>query len=248
VNDLKRHGIALAHIHELLPESDLVEQQIAYAQGRESLGKIGRKKSFLKYLMPEEAARIEKSNPFIELILHPTILDIVASYLNFYPQLKFISLNTTLPVPSGSAPVASQRWHRDPGLSKNCKIFVYASDVDEGAGPFTYALGSHQSGRYGGLFPTRFFGREGRYIDAADFEAKIPGTAVRSCTGKRGTIIFCDTLGIHRGGYATTHPRTMFTAHFESAAAFEKPRFRISPELLASEAELSSAVRHALNL
>jgi len=39
---------------------------------------------------------------------------------------------------------ASQLWHRDQDdLHYILKVFVYLSDVDDGAGPFMYAAGTH---------------------------------------------------------------------------------------------------------
>ena len=41
----------------------------------------------------------------------------------------------------------SQLWHRDPANDEHLlKVFVYLTDVDEGAGPFMYAAGTHPEG------------------------------------------------------------------------------------------------------
>ena len=39
----------------------------------------------------------------------------------------------------------------------------------------------------------------------------VPKNDIRVCTGRAGTVVFCDTTTLHRGGYATKSERTMFT-------------------------------------
>src|SRR5581483_1068068 len=157
---LRRDGIATTSIRELYPAFD-TREFVDYARELDRRGVVGRKKSFLKFLWPEDKLQLPLESPFIKLALSGPSIDSVRSYLGCAPRLRFVSLNTTLPVPADSPAVASQRWHRDPGLGRILKIFVYASDVDERAGPFTYVRGSHGGERYEILFPANRFGRDG---------------------------------------------------------------------------------------
>jgi len=119
-------------------------------------------------------------------------------------------------ISSGTSPQQSQGWHRDPGDKKICKIFLYVNDVDETAGPFMYVRGSQYGGVYRRFFPQRL--PRGYYPPEGAVEKIIPSTEIQTLTGKAGTIIFADTTGIHRGGYATKKERIMFTAAYSSGA------------------------------
>jgi hypothetical protein len=57
------------------------------------------------------------------------------------------------------------------------------------------------------------------YPPPEEFEQRIPQDAVRTFTGPKGSVIFCDTSGFHRGGYATVKPREVFVYNYVSPAA-----------------------------
>ena len=41
-----------------------------------------------------------------------------------------------------------------------------------------------------------------------------------SCTGDAGTIIFCDTTGLHKGGHSISKPRYLLNACFRSNGSY----------------------------
>lgn len=112
------------------------------------------------------------------------------------------------------------------------KFFVYLNDVNEAGGPFTYIPYSRYGLRWGNTFPggvtSDFYPPEG------GVENIIPRDVARVCTGRAGTVIFCDTSGLHKGGYALKKERTMFTAGFRSQASPWRSFFRY-PENLSEE-------------
>ena len=67
--------------------------------------------------------------------------------------------------------------------------------------------------------------------------------------GKAGTMIFCDTAGIHRGGYATKNERIMFTAGYRTPASPWPVRYKLTDVAKKEIAELrlSEPVRYALD-
>jgi ectoine hydroxylase-related dioxygenase (phytanoyl-CoA dioxygenase family) len=144
-----------------------------------------------------------------------------------WTKLVYYDLALTLPV-GESAPVQSQRWHRDPEEKKICKVFIYLNDVDENTGPFTFVLGSQYGGKYGHLFPQKT--PEGSYPNEEILLKKIDPRDIKLMTAPKGTVIFCDTSGLHRGGYAKTKERLMFTAFFSAPTNSEKPWYKISKE------------------
>lgn len=76
--------------------------------------------------------------------------------------------------------------------------------------------GSQFGGRYGHLFPQR--PPSGIYPPAGAVEELVKEADIKYCTGRAGTVIFCDTSGLHKGGYATGAERIMFTDGFQSEA------------------------------
>ena len=46
-----------------------------------------------------------------------------------------------------------------------------------------------------------------------------PEDAIPTFTAPRGTVIFCDTSGFHRGGFATSRPRVLATVTYSSPAS-----------------------------
>jgi hypothetical protein len=152
------------------------------------------------------------------------ILQIVISYLGYIPELYEIYIEKTVPVGDAS-PEYSQNWHRDPEEKKTLKVFLYLSDVNSDCGPFTYILRSQPTGKskLSKLYPQKL--PHGSYPDAEDVKNSVGDNSYLVATGEIGTLIFCDTAGLHRGGHATKHHRIMSTAHFPSKRYSLKPLF-----------------------
>jgi hypothetical protein len=142
-----------------------------------------------------------------------------------------------------AAPIQSQRWHRDPEEKRLMKFFVYLSDVDENAGPFTYVKGSaYKTKPYGKLFPQKL--PMGIYPPDNSVEEMIDSSAIISATGVKGTVIFCDTAGLHRGGHARSKSRLLFTAFYPSSWWTESKRYTLS---ISSEEIKEPMALYALN-
>lgn len=147
------------------------------------------------------------------------------AYLRQWSRFYYYYLGETLPAPNAE-PVGSQRWHRDPEDKRMCKVFIYLTDVDSvEAGPFTYLKGSQEYGDYRAYFPQKF--PQGSYPALGAVEKIADPKDIFTCLGKAGTIIFCDTSGLHRGGLSTSISRTMFTAGFSSFASHFKHMYEL---------------------
>ena len=59
---------------------------------------------------------------------------------------------------------------------------------------------SFPGGELGDLWPW-YPGYDG-YPPEGEFERRMEGKRIETFTGQRGTLIFCNTSGFHRGGYA----------------------------------------------
>ena len=156
-------------------------------------------------------------DPWFRACASRRMLDLANTYLGLWSKLEYVDLWYSVPQPEEAARIASQRWHRDFNDKHLLKAFLYLVDVDEGVGPFQYVPGSAPGGRYGDAWPWRPLGDN--YPPEDDLESRIPGEAVKTFTGPKGTLLFCNTAGFHRGGFATTAPRVLATATYSSPAS-----------------------------
>lgn len=243
ISDLKNYGVAVTHIEELFPSSGIMQILCEYAEKLKPEAKPKRGKEFLKELW-STVPLIDLNNPFVKFGTNQRIIDIVNSYMFLFSKLRLFTLNMAIPVALGSLELMSQKWHRDPEDKKMCKVFLYLTDVDEAAGPFTYVLGSHHGGPYRYVFPQR--PPKGCYPPLGAVERLVPDNAIHSFTGRIGTIIFCDTSGLHKGGYATGKERLMFTVGYTSEASTWPIQYYRPEGFSAKIKDLSPVVRYAL--
>jgi ectoine hydroxylase-related dioxygenase (phytanoyl-CoA dioxygenase family) len=134
-----------------------------------------------------------------------------------WSKLEYVDVWYTAPAGSDERR-ASQRWHRDFNDRHLLKAFLYLVDVDEATGPFEYVPRSAPGGELDRLWPWRPLGEN--YPPEDEFAESIDGRSV-TFTAPKGTIIFCDTSGFHRGGFATANPRVLATFTWDSPASLK---------------------------
>jgi ectoine hydroxylase-related dioxygenase (phytanoyl-CoA dioxygenase family) len=239
------HGIALVHLDELFPGKDVTSELIEEVQRQKNEAKIGEKKPFLQYILGENSV-LDLKNPFIQLSLRHEILDIVNSYLGMCSKLIYFDLAVTKLMHTRELPLGSQRWHRDRGIKRMVKVFIYLVDVDEENGPFTYVLQSHAGGRWRTLFPQKQFGRHGFYPPQGSVDQIVPKDDVKCCTGRAGTVIFCDTTGLHKGGFSISKQRVMFTSAYVAKGDVQRPEFRYPTNFKEHAKQLDAISRFAI--
>ena len=245
VKSLRESGIAIVNLDEIFPGENKLALLQAYTRElrRKAEAKTG--KTFLEYLW-EVIPVLDFENPFVRISLDEKILDIVNAYLEMWARFYYLTLNITIPVKAGEKAFASQRWHRDPEDKKMLKLFIYLNDVDDGAGPFIYIPYSKYGLKWGHVFPQK--PPRGFYPPEGAVEKIIPPDAIKYNTGRAGTVIFCDTTGLHKGGYALEKERIMFTAGYRSTVSawytdFKYPR-NLEEEM--KKANLNQKARFAL--
>jgi ectoine hydroxylase-related dioxygenase (phytanoyl-CoA dioxygenase family) len=171
------------------------------------------------------------------------MLDIANSYVGLWTKLEYVDMWYSVPQPGTAERVASQKWHRDFNDRKLVKAFLYLVDVDETMGPFEYVPGSAGDGPYAGLWPWEPLGRN--YPSQDEFSGQVPEASIRTFTAPRGTLIFCDTSGFHRGGLSTTRARVLATVTYSSPASLASLAER-SYRFTGSLDELDETTRFAL--
>lgn len=157
---------------------------------------------------------------FTRFALQETLLNIANAYLGMYAKLRYYNIWYTLPtkIPARE----SQLWHYDREDNYILKTFVYLKDIDEGAGPFTYAPGTHRKGEFKNLTPENFNEKGVLRTTDEQMNQVFPKEKWIKGIGKKGTIIFADTRGYHKGGEARTKDRLMYTCMYTSAASQSK--------------------------
>ena len=198
---------------EILTASRSDGVQAAVAAG----GSSGGKKDFVVNLVKFKHG-VPANHPLLKVALDERLLEIVSSYLGFWPSLYSISAWINFPV---DAPAAkSQLWHRDPEDLQTIKTFIYLVDVDEQCGPFSYIPRTHPFGADAGADSA--LGDERRITDEA-MQAVFAPERWKVCTGPANTMIMADTLGYHRGGRPTRGQRILVTFTYTSGTPITDP-------------------------
>jgi hypothetical protein len=235
LGDLKRDGVARSTVSalpgdgasftELSRRVERLEEELAgpiaaaraEALTRESIGE----KTFIFDLLGEHPP-FDPESVFARFALQPAILGLANAYFGMYTRLRYYNVWHTFVT---QAPAReSQLWHCDRDDHRILKAFLYLNDVDEGSGPFVYAPGTH---RPGNLTREPAYAIEGNVRRTTDEQmaSVVPQARWFRGVGPKGTIIFADTRGFHKGGLARERDRLLYTCMFTSQASQ-------SPELM----------------
>ncbi|WP_395334450.1 hypothetical protein WBP06_23420 [Novosphingobium sp. BL-8H] len=201
VEALDTNGICVTSLDRLaLPGADALLAQAgalaeAFVEEARALARGGR--DFI-IVPPADIAR----HPDIYLWgLQDRLLDIAEAYIGLPVAYDGVAINYT--VADGRA-ISTRKWHRDWEDRRVLKVAVYLHDVDAEGGPF------EQISRHDTLQSDRG-GFNYDLADDAELErilGRSPEKDVVSCTGPRGTVVFCDTARFfHRGKPATARDR-----------------------------------------
>ncbi|MSR85676.1 hypothetical protein EXS71_04580 [Candidatus Uhrbacteria bacterium] len=225
---LRRDGIATIHIDHLFPNKHLLQSFQQWVNQHRSLAQVAQKKTFLIELVDSQIT-LDLGDPLVQFYLHPVLLDVINSYFQMWSTFYYYSLSVAQVMEPDSLRVYSQQWHRDPEEVMTCKVFVYIQDVDETSGPFSYVRGSHLGGKWRSIFPQR--PPKGSYPPPQVIEGIVPSLDIQTVTGTAGTVIFCDTSGLHCGGYASQQERIMLTGAFLPTSSVWRKRYYLPPNI-----------------
>jgi len=253
VADLETDGYSMLTFSELFEDAATWEAVEAQAAGFVSATeaalagegdglKVREGKEFVVRLM-SYGVDVDLTNSWFNVCASDRMLDIANTYLGLWSKLEYVDMWYSVPQPEEADRVSSQRWHRDFNDKHLLKVFLYLVDVDEGTGPFEYVPGSAPGGRYEDVWPWRPLGEN--YPPDGELEQRIPPGSVRTFTGAKGTLLFCNTAGFHRGGFATTKARVLATSTYSSPASLAALTER-SYRFTGSLDELDARTRYAL--
>lgn len=226
LKDLNQSGIAITSVGKLLGNDscfmelagavDELEAKLAAECGDSRAGATNSAflngKSFIHEFLGDSLG-LDPTSVYARFALQQPVLQVANAYFGMYTQLRFYNVWHTFV--TQTQPRQSQLWHQDREDRHILKVFVYFSDVDEGAGPFTYAAGTHLKGHL--RHKPKYILENGvkrssdsQMAEVAPREQWIKGV------GRRGTMIFADTHGYHKGGLARERERIMYVCKFTS--------------------------------
>lgn len=170
---------------------------------------------------------LDRSSVYARFALQDFMFEIANAYFGMRVELRYYNVWNTFATSSEAR--ESQLWHFDREDNYILKAFLYLDDVDDGAGPFTYAPATHRKGRLWNRQP-EFFLEDDNVRRSKDQQMSkvVPEHEWVRATGKRGTLIFADTRGFHKGGEARSKDRLMYTCMYTSPAS-QSRRLLIEP-------------------
>jgi len=182
------------------------------------------------------------THPLLTIGLSTPVLRVVSSYMNLWPKLIYTDAWYSIPMDPGKR-IGSQQWHRDPEDKQMVKVYLYFSEVDKDAGAMEYILGtSNALGGDGTKIGEWTAAGANLYPSTEVVEQSFAAVQHFYCTGPVGTLLFCDTTGLHRGGISKSRARVVATWTFVTPASRYKRRFTVrrgEGELLTEEARFA---------
>jgi hypothetical protein len=159
-----------------------------------------------------DIAQIVAAPGVLALFNSPMVLDLAELYLGCKPTLD--NIGGWWSYTERAQAKGTQRFHRDWDNVKGFKLFVYLTDVDDGAGPHGFIPGSHRSDLL----------METRAIPDEHVFATFGRDAEHLFLGPAGTCFTVDTFGIHRGILPQRRPRLLLAAQYNLTPSPHGPR------------------------
>ena len=151
----------------------------------------------------------------VELMTSRKILDVVHSHLGVPGTINDVSAWRSERIIDN--PVNNEIFHRDRGGFRQCKLFLYLTDVDESNGPHQYVKRSNDlkfvtqnivsKGGDQKLIDRLFTGEVRALSEKIE---QLFGDNVISFVGPSGTCFMTDNYGIHRGQGVLGNARMVF--------------------------------------
>ena len=232
VDQLDRNGIAITNVSQfdglsnfeeligcvdgLLNERN--EELSTLKQQAQGAGPIGEKTFNVELL--GSPLEFDPDCAYARFALQHYIRNIANAYFGMRAELRYYNVWKTFATPGEAR--ESQLWHFDREDNYVLKVFLYLDAVDVGAGPFTYAPGTHRKGRRWNQLPEFFFENNVRRSTDEQMSKIVPESEWVRATGGKGTLVFADTRGFHKGGEARDKDRLMYTCMYTSPASQSK--------------------------
>ena len=232
--ELRASGVAMTSVESLLGPGDALrtlQDEVARARVERATARDPLKPYLIELFGPRPV--VDPHDPVFAFALRPQVRGVAEAYAGM--ALRVQDMNVWINLPTGGDRTQSQRWHRDlPDDHQIIKCFVYLADVPPGAGPLQYIRKTHTAGGRRQRFSSEFDGVGYRVADD-DIEATYAQEQHVTAEGSAGTIVFADTRGLHRGGFALDTERVVMQITYSSNASTRRRNLLAAPGVGRSE-------------
>jgi len=156
-------------------------------------------------------ADLMQAEIFQSLASEPLFLSVAADYLGTIPKLDPSGAWWTVASKDRDDSLA-QDYHFDMDTIRWLKVFVYLSDVDPQHGPHCFMEGTHRSG----TIPFALRGKGYSRLTDEEVFTHLPRRNEIKFHGAKGTVIFEDTRGLHKGQPVLEGSRLMLQLQFSN--------------------------------
>lgn len=153
-----------------------------------------------------------KSKTIQNLLINNEILGFVQNYLGSMPIIDLIECWWSFPTSQPDKEVA-QMWHFDMDRPKWVKVFIFLEDCNFNNGPHCFIEGSHKNNSL--PFNIRKMGYS--RIEDSEINKYFNSSKIKVFTAKKKTILFEDTLGLHKGQKVQNGKRLILQFQYSSS-------------------------------
>jgi len=163
------------------------------------------------------------ANPVVrQVVFDPAVLALSQEYLGCAPVFSNVCMWWSTRWSSEPSVGAGQLFHFDMDRIRWLKFFILLTDVSEKHGPTTFIAGTHRSG----MQPRPLLDKGYSRLTDEEVLRHYPKERVIHFTGKRGTVVACDTRGFHKGEPLLEGDRLVLQVEFADSlfgAGYSRP-------------------------
>ena len=149
-----------------------------------------------------------KKTPLADFKNNAFLNPVINNYYGQPSKIIYCDYWYTLKTHNPDQNVYSQSWHCDPEGDRIVKVFIYFTDVDERSGALQYIKGTQQGGKNAAALKD-IPRHKSFYPSEAFIEDNFAKEDIVYATAPKGTLIICDTRGLHRGGKCLDNERVL---------------------------------------
>ena len=240
LNEVKKNGFYVTNLDEIYSNESSYEEfsktsiriknnlSERLSKKDESLFKRG--KTFVARYVDLNTNFIDLK-PALDLVIDDFFYNISLHYLENTPKVTNIDFWLNIPNIE-SKKIGSQNWHKDFEDKSLLKVFIYLEDVSNNNGPFSYVKESHE--HHSKKIPKELLRNfpDGIVLEEETILKYFPKNDLIKFLGKKNTVLFVDTSGLHKGGFIDIGYRYLFTFTYTTFAGISPRNFIFKKENL----------------
>jgi hypothetical protein len=146
------------------------------------------------------------------LLLDKQILTISQNYLKALPIIDIVAAWWSCPSKFADKN-AAQYWHFDMDRPRWLKVFIFLTDCNINNGPHSFIEGTHKNNGIPNILRSKGYQR----LSDEEINSFYPKEKIKTFTADKGTILFEDTRGLHKGIKLKSGNRLMLSFQYSTA-------------------------------